>query len=139
MTHQEISALVSLFDHSTALRMRLTQGDFTLELDRGTDNPASAPTSVPPSTESSPLPSPSLGKEICAPLVGTFYAAPSPDQPPYVQVGDSVKKGSTVCLIEAMKMMNEVTAPCDCVIREIIAKDGELLEFDAPIFRYEAV
>lgn len=137
MTHQEISALVSLFDHSTAQRMRLTQGDFSLELDRSGSQQSSA--SAIPAAESIPVPPSSFNKEICAPLVGTFYAASSPDQSPYVQVGEPVKKGQTVCLIEAMKMMNEVTAPCDCIIREIVAQDGELLEFDAPIFRYEAV
>ena len=76
------------------------------------------------------------GPVIRAPLVGTFYAAPAPNQPPLVKAGDPVRKGQTVCLIEAMKMMSEVTAPCDCVIEEVLATNGELLAFDAPIFRY---
>ena len=73
---------------------------------------------------------------IRAPLVGTFYAASAPGQLPLVKPGDTVKKGQTVCLIEAMKMMSEIAAPCDCVIEAALAKDGELLAFDAPIFRY---
>ena len=76
------------------------------------------------------------GLFITAPLVGTFYAAPAPDKDPYVQPGDAVKKGDTVCLLEAMKMMSEVTAPCDCVIEEIMVADGELCSFGAPLIRY---
>ena len=74
---------------------------------------------------------------VTAPLVGTFYAAPAPDQPPFVSVGDRVKKGQTVCLIEAMKMMSEVPAPCDCVIDEILKADGELVAFGEALLRYK--
>ena len=76
------------------------------------------------------------GKCITAPLVGTFYAASAPDAAPFVQVGDHVKKGQTVCLMEAMKMMNEVQAPCDCVIEEILQEDGALVSFGEPLLRY---
>ena len=75
-------------------------------------------------------------KCITAPLVGTFYAASAPDAAPFVQVGDHVKKGQTVCLMEAMKMMNEVQAPCDCVIEEILQEDGALVSFGEPLLRY---
>ena len=70
--------------------------------------------------------------------MGVFYAAPAPDKDPYVQPGDHVKKGDTVCLLEAMKMMSEVEAPCDAVIEEILATDGALVEFGAPLIRYRA-
>ena len=83
-----------------------------------------------------PLPD---GPVIAAPLVGTYYATPAPDQPPFVAVGDTVKKGQTVCLIEAMKMMSEVPAPCDCVIEEVLKASGELVAFEEPLFRYRAV
>ena len=66
----------------------------------------------------------------------TFYAASAPDAAPFVQVGDHVKKGQTVCLMEAMKMMNEVQAPCDCVIEEILQEDGALVSFGEPLLRY---
>ena len=72
---------------------------------------------------------------IKAPLVGSFYAASSPEKPPLVQVGDTVKKGQSVCILEAMKMMSEVPSPMDCVIEEILLQDGELAGFDTPIFR----
>lgn len=71
---------------------------------------------------------------IKAPLVGVFYAAPSPDKEPFVQVGKHVKKGETVCLIEAMKMMSEVTASKDGTITEVLVQNGELIEFDQPLF-----
>ena len=63
---------------------------------------------------------------MTAPLVGTYYAAPGPEQPPFVKAGDRVKKGETLCLIEAMKMMSEVPAPCDCVIDAVLKENGEL-------------
>ena len=69
------------------------------------------------------------------PPVGTFYAASAPGEAPFVSVGDTVKKGQTLCVLEAMKMMSEVPAPCDCVILEILAKDGDLVGFDAPLFQ----
>ena len=79
---------------------------------------------------------PGAGETINAPLVGTFYAASSPDSPPFAAVGDRVKKGQTVCLIEAMKMMSEVSAPCDCVIEEVVKANGELAAFGEALMRY---
>lgn len=75
------------------------------------------------------------GKTINAPIVGVFYAAPSPDAQPYVSVGKQVKKGDTVCIIEAMKCMNEIQAEEDGVISEILVKDGELVEYGQPLFK----
>ena len=73
------------------------------------------------------------GKSIKAPLVGTFYAAPSPDQPPFVQVGDTVKKGDVLMIIESMKLMNEVTSDVDGVVQEILVKNGDAVEYDQPL------
>ena len=74
------------------------------------------------------------GKTIDAPMVGVFYLAPSPDAEPFVKVGQSVKKGDTVCIIEAMKLMNEIQAEEDGVITEVLAKNGEIIEFGQPLF-----
>ena len=71
--------------------------------------------------------------------MGTYYAAPAPGQPPFVSVGDRVKKGQTVCLIEAMKMMSEVPAPADCVVEEVLGRDGEAVGFGEPLFRIRRV
>ncbi|MGN0193646.1 MAG: acetyl-CoA carboxylase biotin carboxyl carrier protein [Pseudoramibacter sp.] len=75
------------------------------------------------------------GDTINAPLVGTFYQAPSPDDPPYVKKGDTVHKGDTVGLIEAMKMMSEIPAPFDCEILDILKDNGTMAEFDEPLMR----
>lgn len=74
------------------------------------------------------------GKTIDAPMVGVFYQAASPDAEPYVKVGQSVKKGDTVCIIEAMKLMNEIQAEEDGVITEVLAKNGEIVEYGKPMF-----
>ena len=89
---------------------------------------------LPPSPPQPPLLR--RGLYITAPVVGTFYVAPSPDQPPFVQVGDKVQKGQTVCLMEAMKMMNEVKAPCDCIIEAVLQQDGALVSFGDQLIRY---
>ena len=79
------------------------------------------------------------GEVVSAPLVGVFYAAPAPEEPPYVAPGTQVKKGDTLCLIEAMKMMSEVPAPADCVVEEVLAQDGEAVGVGAPLFRIRRV
>lgn len=69
------------------------------------------------------------GTKVTAPLVGTFYAAPSPDEPPYIEVGQTVKKGDTLFIIEAMKTMNEIAAPCDGTVSRILAQAGDMVEY----------
>ena len=75
-------------------------------------------------------------KEIIVETLSCDADKVTPDAAPFVQVGDHVKKGQTVCLMEAMKMMNEVQAPCDCVIEEILQEDGALVSFGEPLLRY---
>ncbi len=70
-----------------------------------------------------------------SPLVGTFYNAPSPDSPAYVKVGDTVKKGQILGIIEAMKLMNEIESDYDGVVTEILIKNEETVEFGQPLFR----
>lgn len=92
--------------------------------------PAAAPAAP---AETPAAPKAPAGKAIKAPLVGTFYAAPSPDQPPFVQVGDTVKKDDVVLIIESMKLMNEVTSDVDGVVQEILVKNGDAVEYDQPL------
>lgn len=75
------------------------------------------------------------GNIVKAPIVGTFYASPTPDNPPYVKVGDTVKKGDVLFIIESMKLMNEVTSDFDGVLEEILVSNGEAVEYDQPIMR----
>ena len=73
--------------------------------------------------------------EICSPMVGTFYRAPAPDEPPFVSVGDRVSPGQTVCILEAMKLMNELEAEVSGEIVDILVQNGEPVEFNQPLFK----
>lgn len=75
------------------------------------------------------------GNIVKSPMVGTFYLKPAPDAEPYVSIGDKVKKGDTLCIIEAMKLMNEIESEFDGEIKEILVKDGESVEYGKPLFR----
>lgn len=146
MTNQEILELMARFDASSLTSFKLHSKDADLEMGKGipaAPAAAAAPV-VAPAAPAVPAPAPAApaaapapeGKCITAPVVGTFYMAPAPDQPPFVQVGDKVQKGQTVCLMEAMKMMSEVKAPCDCVIEAILQEDGALVSFGDDLIRY---
>ncbi len=134
MTNQEIYDLMARFDGSGLQTLKLSRGDFTIELGKAAPaaaaapGPAAAAPAEPPKAEGSAV--------ITAPLVGTFYAAPAPERPPFVSAGAQVKKGQTVCLLEAMKTMIEVPAPCDCVIGEVLKASGELAAFGEALMRY---
>ena len=141
MTNQEIFDLMDRFQRSTIHAMKLSREDFSIELTKAPPAPVAAVAAAPAPVQAVPVqpetPAPQAeGPTVDAPLVGTFYAAPAPDQPPFVAVGDRVKQGQTVCLIEAMKMMSEVPAPCDCVIEAILKNSGELAAFGEPLLRY---
>lgn len=77
--------------------------------------------------------------EVKSPLVGTFYASPKPDAPPYVEVGTKVTKGKTICMVEAMKNFNEIECDVDGVVKEICVKNGDLIEFGKVLFRIEKI
>ncbi len=98
--------------------------------------PAAVP-AVPSAEAAAPAADVPAGKTVKAPIVGTFYAAPSPDQPPFVQVGDTVKKGDVILIIESMKLMNEVTSDTDGVVKEILVKNGDAVEYDQPLMVIE--
>lgn len=138
MTNQEIFELMARFDQSGITSFKLTTKDVTLELGKGAAAPAAPSPVLPTAPAAAPAAAPAQpeGPCITAPLVGTFYAASAPDAEPFVKVGDKVKKGQTVCLMEAMKMMNEVQAPCDCVIEAVLQEDGALVSFGDPLIRY---
>ena len=138
MTNQEIYDLIARFDHSSLQTLRLSKQDFSIELSRSS---AQSPAPSAPAAAQSPVPAPAAPAQeeydaVTSPLVGAFYLAPAPDQPPYVQVGDRVKKGQTLCLIEAMKMMSEIPAPCDCIIQAVLKENGELVAFGDALVRY---
>lgn len=75
------------------------------------------------------------GVEVRSPMVGTFYRAPAPDEPPFVEVGDRIRVGQAVCIIEAMKLMNEIEAEVSGQVLEILIRNGEPVEYDQPLMR----
>jgi acetyl-CoA carboxylase biotin carboxyl carrier protein len=77
------------------------------------------------------------GSFVKSPIIGTFYAAPAPDKPAFVKVGDKVEKGQVVCIVESMKLMNEINSEFAGVVKEILVKDGESVEFDKKLIRIE--
>jgi acetyl-CoA carboxylase biotin carboxyl carrier protein len=80
-------------------------------------------------------PSEDEGELITSPIVGTFYRAPSPDSPPFAEPGRRVTKGGTLCVIEAMKVMNELEAEFDCEIVDVLVENGTMIEFGTPLFK----
>ncbi|MEX0593318.1 MAG: acetyl-CoA carboxylase biotin carboxyl carrier protein [Balneolaceae bacterium] len=92
--------------------------------------PSPAPSGTPPQ-EPAAVPA---GETVTSPIVGTFYRSSSPDAKPFLEVGDHVEKGETLCIIEAMKIMNEIEAEFSGTVQTIVAEDGQAVEFDQPLF-----
>ena len=99
--------------------------------------PASAPAAAPAAESASKPAEPVSGNIITSPIVGTFYASPSPDKPSFVKVGDNVNAGDVVCIIESMKLMNEINSDFTGRVAEIYAKNGEPVEFGQKLMRIE--
>ena len=134
MTNQELNDLLARFEGSSLSKLKLSTQEFTIEMERAVSAPA-AP--VIPAAAAAPAVPAAAGPEGEATMVGTFYAASAPEQPPFVKVGDRVRKGQPVCLLEAMKMMSEIPAPCDCEITAVLKENGALVSFGEPLFRYQ--
>ncbi len=96
-----------------------------------------APSAAAPSVPSENKTSEVSGNVVKSPIVGTFYSAPSPDDAPFVTVGKSVKKGDVIFIIESMKVMSEVNSDFDGVVKEILVKNGDALEYDQPVMIIE--
>ena len=97
-------------------------------------SPAPAAQSAAPAASAEPETAPAddipAGTQVKSPLVGTFYSSPSPDEPPFVLAGQEVKEGDTLCIIEAMKVMNEIKAPCSGKVVRIMAQPGDMVEYN---------
>lgn len=102
--------------------------------------PASAPQAAPAASETAPAADDGVSDDahiIHSPIVGTFYRRPDPDSDPFVEVGGTVKEGAIVCIIEAMKLMNEIESDVDGVVKKIFPKNGQPVEFGEPLFAIE--
>jgi acetyl-CoA carboxylase biotin carboxyl carrier protein len=144
--------MVELLDSSTALTLSYQRGDATYEVSRAGSPGGSpgvpmmyhapAPAAPPAVTAGAPAaapaaPAPSTLKEIKSPMVGTFYGAPEPGAAPYAKVGTRVAAGKVVCIIEAMKIMNEIEAEIGGVIKEVCVDDASPVEFGQVLFRVD--
>ena len=136
MTNQELKDLLASFEGSSLSKLKLSTQEFTIEMERAVSAPTAPVIPAAAAAPAAPVSAEPEGDAITAPMVGTFYTAPTPDQPPFVQVGDRVKKGDPLCLLEAMKMMSEVTAPCDCEITAVLKENGALVSFGDGLFGY---
>ena len=140
MTNQELNDLLARFEGSSLSKLKLSTQEFTIEMERAVAAPAaSAAPAIPAAAAvpAAPAAAELEGDAVTAPMVGTFYAASAPEQPPFVKVGDRVRKGQPVCLLAAMKMMSEIPAPCDCEITAVLKENGALVSFGEPLFRYQ--
>lgn len=158
MKKSEIVELIEKLDNSSLAEMYIKDGEFELSLKKAsaiapqnlTQPVAAAPMAVPGQTGMEHGPAQTTvgadhGAEppekdtevITAPIVGTFYRSASPDSPPYVEEGIEVKTGDTLCIIEAMKVMNELEAEFDCRIKRVLVENQEMVEYGTPLFEIE--
>lgn len=109
-----------------------------IEIPQATPSPAApAPSAAPASPSAAPASNSPSGTQVTSPMVGTFYRAPSPGADPFVEVGTQVKKGDTLCIIEAMKLLNEIEAEVSGTVKEILVDNGSPVEFGQPLFVIE--
>jgi acetyl-CoA carboxylase biotin carboxyl carrier protein len=146
MDIRKVKKLIELLDESGIAEIEITEGEESVRISRYSQNAPAAPVVAAPvaaapvaaavaapaaaDAQAAPAPEPEdEGFSVTAPMVGTFYASSSPGAAPYVQVGDRVNEGDTLCIIEAMKMMNQIEADVSGVIKSIRVQNGEPVEY----------
>ncbi len=150
MDIKELEQIISILKSNGVTEFELEQDGTHLKLSRATLQAAAAPVAVqgeapqispPPQVVAPSTAAPQAEvdeaegmEKVESPLVGTFYRKPSPDADAFVKVDDIVKKGDTLCIVEAMKLMNEIEAPCDGKIVKILLNDGQVVEFGEALF-----
>ena len=135
MNETEIRKYAALMQELGLSGLEITKGSDTLRLERSLQASVAAAPSAPPEASPKASPEPKDYISVKSPIVGVFYAGPADNAPPYVSVGDTVTKGQTLCIIEAMKLMNEISAEEDGVIKEICVHNGQIVEYGTELFR----
>ncbi len=134
MKESDIRKYAQLMGELGLTGLEIKDKDHVVRLERSVSAaPAVIPVSAPVAVAERPE-TPDLAT-VKSPMVGVFYQAPAENAAPYVKVGDTVKQGTVLCLIEAMKMMNEITADCDGVIEEVCVENGQVVDFGKELFR----
>ncbi len=136
MDMQRIKDMIALMEASTLSEIDVSEGDFRICLKRQVAGQISAqPNLIAQKSEAAEEIKPiNKGHVVKSPMVGTFYASPSPSSPAFAEVGKTVKKGDVICIIEAMKMMNQIEADKSGVIEAVLIDDGTPVEFDQALF-----
>ncbi len=136
MDIRKIKKLIELIEGSDVTEVEVHEGEESVRISRARPPvPVAAPPAVPaPRTPVTVPPAPEEGHTVRSPLVGIFYAAPSPEQPPYVELGQSVSPGAVLCIVEAMKVMNHIEAPVAGTILKVLVENGEPVEYDQALF-----
>ena len=146
MDLRKIKKLMELLEESGLTEIEVKEGEESIKLSRAKKDEAvinsitteqSQTISETPKKEKISQQEQLKGETIDSPMVGTFYRGPSPDSKPFVEKGQKVNKGDTVCILEAMKMMNQVTAERSGIIKDILVDDAEPVEFGQPLFIIE--
>lgn len=148
MDIRKIKKLIELLEESNIEELEIKEGEESVRISRGSKSvmappmqtyiqpqampAAPAPVTAPVQTAPEAAPA-SSGYQLKSPMVGTFYLSPSPGAPAFISVGQSVKVGDVICIVEAMKMMNQIEADKSGVIEAILVDDGEPVEFDQPL------
>ncbi|AWA48080.1 acetyl-CoA carboxylase biotin carboxyl carrier protein [Acinetobacter junii] len=140
MDIRKIKKLIDLMIEFDLQAIEVKEGDQSISLTRPTPVYAAAPVAAAPTTAAPAAPAAKTprGAVETSPMVGVFYAAASPGEAPFVNVGQTVSAGETLGIIEAMKIMNPIEATKSGVIEEILVKNGEVIQFGQPLFRYRA-
>ncbi|MEC8112978.1 MAG: acetyl-CoA carboxylase biotin carboxyl carrier protein [Pseudomonadota bacterium] len=144
MDIRKVKKLIELLETSDIAEIEIKEGEEAVRISRSSSvmttvvAPATAPAAAPApnpvaAAEEKPAPQTTSGHVVSSPMVGTFYRSPSPSSPPFVEVGTHVKAGDVVCIVEAMKMMNQIEAEKAGIIEAILVNDGEPVEFDQPL------
>ena len=148
MDIRKIKKLIELVEESGINELEISEGEESVRISRGAPMMQAAPMMhAAPMMQAAPLAAAPVASETAAPaisghvvrspMVGTFYASASPDSPAFVEVGQHVNAGDTLCILEAMKMMNQIEADKSGVIKEILAGNEDAIEFDQPLFIIE--
>ncbi|WP_323018543.1 acetyl-CoA carboxylase biotin carboxyl carrier protein [Castellaniella sp.] len=143
MDLRKLKTLIDLVADSGIAELEITEGEGKVRIVKFSQTPvvAAAPVAAAPVVAAAAAPAPAApaaaapqGHQVKAPMVGTFYRAPNPNSPAFVEVGQTVKEGDPLCIIEAMKLLNEIEADKSGVIKEILVENGEPVEYGQPLF-----
>jgi acetyl-CoA carboxylase biotin carboxyl carrier protein len=147
MDLRKLKKLIDLVQESGIAELEITEGEEKVKIVKGGEatvtpvappagRPAAAPAPAPAAPSGTPAPAEPVqeGHVLKAPMVGTFYRSASPESKAYVEVGQNVKAGETICIIEAMKLMNEIEADATGVIKAVLVENGQPVEYGQPLF-----